>query len=143
MQSGELARQAGVSSDTLRHYERLGLLAKPPRTAGGYRDYPGETLERVLVIRRALRVGFSLTELAAILKIRDSGGVPCLQVRALAESKLLQIQQHVRELISMEKQLKKVLEGWDGQLARTRPGHQARLLESLPHEIALSARLQV
>ena len=137
MQSGELARQAGVSSDTLRHYERLGLLAKPPRTSGGYRDYPSHTLERVRLIRRALSVGFSLPELSAILKTRDEGGVPCHRVRALAESKLAQIQQKIQELISMCKQLKQTLETWDVKLARTRPGQQARLLETLPREITM------
>jgi len=121
-----------VSSDTLRHYERLGLLAKPPRTSGGYRDYPSYTLERVRLIRRALSVGFSLPELSAILKTRDEGGVPCHRVRALAESKLAQIQQKIQELISMRKQLKQTLETWDVKLARTRPGQQARLLETLP-----------
>src|ERR1700704_6957663 len=98
MQSGELARQAGVSTDTLRHYERLGLLLKAPRTPGGYRDYPAQTLERVRLIRRALSVGFSLPELTAILKIRDQGGVPCQQVRAIAESKLTQVKEKIREL---------------------------------------------
>jgi len=137
LQSGELARQAGVSSDTLRHYERLGLLAKPPRTSGGYRDYPSHTLERVRLIRRALSVGFSLPELSAILKTRDEGGVPCHRVRALAESKLAQIQQKIQELISMCKQLKQTLETWDVKLARTRPGQQARLLETLPREITM------
>ncbi len=73
LRSGELARLAGLSSDTLRHYERMGLLAKPPRTLSGYRDYPSNTLERVHLIRRALSVGFSLAKLTTILKIRDQG----------------------------------------------------------------------
>lgn len=134
MQSGDLARQAGVSSDTLRHYERLGLVAKPPRTSGGYRDYPSQTLERVRLIRRALSVGFSLQELQAILKTRDAGGVPCHRVRALAESKLAQIDEKIRELRVMREQLEQTLKNWDAKLAGVRPGQQARLLEALPEE---------
>jgi hypothetical protein len=61
VQSGELSRLAGISTDTLRHYERLGVLPKPPRTNGGYRD-PANSLERVRLIQSALKVGsFSLT----------------------------------------------------------------------------------
>lgn len=131
MQSGELARLANLSTDTLRHYERLGLLPKPLRTAGGYRNYPRNTLDRVQLIRRALSVGFSLPELTAILKIRDRGGVPCHQVRALAESKLTEVKEKIRELGVMRRQLEHILEKWDGKLAHARQGEQARLLGSL------------
>jgi DNA-binding transcriptional MerR regulator len=142
MQSGELARQAGVSTDTLRHYERLGLLAKAPRTSGGYRDYPAQTLERVRLIRRALSVGFSLPELTAILKMRDKGGAPCHRVRALAEAKLFQVQERIKELVGMRKQLEQTLKSWDAKLVRMRPGEQARLLEGLP-ESTTARRLTV
>ena len=77
MRSGELAQRSGVSTDTLRHYERMGLLARPQRTLGGYRAYEPQALDRVLVVRRALSIGFSLCELAAIFRIRDCGGAPC------------------------------------------------------------------
>jgi DNA-binding transcriptional MerR regulator len=76
MQSGELANLAGVSTGTLRHYERLGLLPRPRRTESGYRQYTPPSLERVRLIRRALSVGFSLPELTVILKMRDNGEVP-------------------------------------------------------------------
>jgi DNA-binding transcriptional MerR regulator len=142
MQSGELARQAGVSTDTLRHYERLGLLPKAPRTPGGYRDYPAQTLERVRLIRRALSVGFSLPELTAILKIRDEGGVPCHRVRALAESKLSEVQEKIKEPVGMRKQLEQTLKSWDAKLAHVRPGEQARLLDGLAESTA-SRRLIV
>lgn len=132
MRSGQLARQAGVSSDTLRHYERMGLLAKPPRSSSGYRDYPLPTLERVHLIRRALAVGFSLPELCAIFKIRDEGGVPCHRVRDMAEVKLAGVDEKIRELIALRGQLEQILKTWDAKLARVRPGEQARLLETLP-----------
>jgi DNA-binding transcriptional MerR regulator len=91
MRSGELARRAGVSADTIRHYERLGLLKAPPRTQSGYREYPREALDRVRLIRRALAVGFSLSQLAEILRVRDRGGIPCRTVFAGAQSKLEQL----------------------------------------------------
>jgi MerR family transcriptional regulator, copper efflux regulator len=68
MPSGELARLTVVSTDTLRHRERLGLLPKLARTANGYRDYPGDSLEQVRLIRRAMSVGFSLRSLEALTR---------------------------------------------------------------------------
>jgi hypothetical protein len=62
--SGDLAKMAGVSPDTIRHYERIGVLPRASRTQSGYRVYPASALERVLVVQRALRIGFTLAELA-------------------------------------------------------------------------------
>lgn len=134
MQSSELASLTGVSTDTLRHYERLGLLPKPPRTNGGYRDYPPHSLDRVRLIRCALSVGFSLPELTTILEMRDRGEVPCRRVRAMAESKLDQVKQQIENLMEMRNRLEAMLEHWDFKLARTRRGQLARLLEDLPQE---------
>lgn len=66
LRSGELARAAGVGHQTLRYYERRGLLAEPPRTAGGHRIYPPETLIRLRAIKAAQRLGFSLGEAAEL-----------------------------------------------------------------------------
>ena len=132
MQSGELARLTGISTDSLRHYERLGLLPKPPRTNGGYRDYPPYPQERVRLIRRGLSVGFSLPELTTILKMRDGGEVPCRRVRAMAESKLDEVDRQIENLMEMRSRLEAMLEHWDVKLAHTRRGQLARLLEDLP-----------
>jgi DNA-binding transcriptional MerR regulator len=83
LRSGELAALAGISTDTLRHYERMGVLPTPQRSDGNYRLYPAHALERVRLIRQTLTVGFSLAELAKILKARDQDRPPCRQVRAL------------------------------------------------------------
>src|ERR1039458_881685 len=88
LRASELASAVGVSSDTLRHYERRGLLKKPPRTESGYRLYPAEAVHRVQLIRNALAVGFSLTDLSAILRVRDKGGVPCQDVARMASEKV-------------------------------------------------------
>ena len=135
MQSGELSRLAGISTDTLRHYERLGVLPKPPRTNGGYRDYPANTLDRVRLVQSALKVGFSLPELATILRMRDRGEAPCHRVRAIAEHKLREVKQQINDLLGMRDQLERILKDWDARLARTGKGKPARLLESLRHEV--------
>jgi MerR family transcriptional regulator, copper efflux regulator len=135
VQSGELARLAGISTDTLRHYERLGLLPKPPRTDGGYRNYLPNSVERVRLIRRALTVGFSLPELTIILKMRDGGEAPCRRVQAMAQSKLEQVKQQMQNLVERRNQLEAMLKHWNVKLARTRPGQPARRLEDLPSEV--------
>jgi DNA-binding transcriptional MerR regulator len=135
VQSGELSRLAGISSDTLRHYERLGVLPKPPRTNGGYRDYPANSLERVQLVQSALKVGFSLPELATILRMRDRGEVPCQRVRAIAGHKLEEVKQQINDLLVIRDQLERILKDWDARLTRTGNGKPARLLESLPHDV--------
>lgn len=132
MRSGELAHLTGVSTDTLRHYERLGLLPKPRRTGGGYRDYAADSPERVRLIQRGLSVGFSLQELTTVLKMRDSGKPPCLRVQAMAESKLQQVKQQIQDLMEMRDQFEAMLKDWKIRLARTRKGEPARLLDTLP-----------
>jgi DNA-binding transcriptional MerR regulator len=129
--SGELAELAGVSTDTLRHYERKGVLSRPLRKANDYRQYPASALGRVRLIRRALAVGFRLDELASVLRVRDSGGAPCIEVRALAAAKLLDIETRLREMTELRKELRAVLQDWDTRLKHRTPGQRARLLESL------------
>ena len=134
LRSGVLARLAGVSTDTLRHYERLGLLAKPPRTAAGYRQYPESAVARVKLIRRAMSVGFSLDELSRIFKMRDRGGSPCKQVRQLASTKLEELNQRLEEMTLLRDQMQAMLQDWDDRLLRTPDGQRAGLLESLLEE---------
>lgn len=130
MRSGVLAGLAGVSTDTLRHYERTGLLTSR-RASNGYREYPPEALARVRLVRHALSVGFSLDELARFLKIRDQGGAPCKQVRALASKKLEDLEGRIHALLELRDDLRAMLEDWDARLAGTRNGGRAWLLETL------------
>ena len=131
LRSGELAKAAGVSSDTLRHYERLGILAKPRRSGANYRMYSPECVARVRLVQQALALGFSLPELARILKVRDQGGTPCQEVRALAEEKLANVEREINGLAALRDHLKQVLQSWDERLQHTPNGQPARLLESL------------
>jgi len=129
--SGELAKLCGVSPDTIRHYERVGVLPAAVRGANGYRRFPREAAARVLLIRRALAIGFSLAEVAKIVRQRDRGEPPCRNVRALAGEKLEDLDRRIAEMIAMREDLARLLEEWDARLAATRDGEEARLLEAL------------
>jgi len=127
----EAARATGVSRSTLRHYERLGLLPGVSRTAAGYRRYSPNALERVLLIQRALVVGFSLADVRRVLAVRDRGGAPCQHVRTLVAARLDALSQQIADLRALRLELRALLTDWDQRLAGTPPGRRAHLLESL------------
>ena len=127
---GELARLSGVSADTVRFYERRNLLSPAARTSAGYRVFSRDSLPRMRLIRAGLSMGFSVTELADILRERSSGGAPCRRVRKLAARKLAILEERLRELQSWRRQLRSTLIAWDRILAKTPRGKQARLLET-------------
>jgi len=131
LRSGMLAKLVGVSPDTLRLYERRGLLPAPLRSTNGYRCYSADAHLRVRLIRAALSIGFTLDELAQILKSRDRGGAPCHKVRNLAASKLKTLEQQIEHLRALRDQLRELLEGWDSLLAQTPKSGRANLLEKL------------
>jgi len=128
---GELARLSGVSADTIRHYERIGILPESPRTSGGYRIYARDAVDRVRLVRRALQLGFTLSELSEILQVRDGGGVPCHRVLTLAEEKLHSLEQQIGELQRTHQYMKQLVRQWRVQVAKARPGKRAMLLHSL------------
>src|ERR1044072_118326 len=144
VRAGELARAAGVSTDTLRHYERKGVLGAPRRSANGYREYPPEALARVLLVRRALSFGFTLAALGRGLRPRGGGGAapragrrgegaaaPGGEVRALAAGKLEEVESRLRELRTLRGELRAILGEWDERLSGAANGGRAGLLESL------------
>jgi DNA-binding transcriptional MerR regulator len=131
LRSGELARLAGISTDLLRHYERMGIVPRPERASNGYRQYPASVLDRVQVARRSLSLGFSLPELARIFAVKDRGGTPCRGVRDLAKEKLRQVEQSLLELKALRRQLRETLLDWDRRLGKTPAGRRAGLLDSL------------
>jgi MerR family transcriptional regulator, copper efflux regulator len=131
LRSGGLAKATGVSADTIRHYERIGVLPRAARTESGYRVYPASALERVLVVQRALRIGFTLAELAEVLKARDAGGAPCRRVYQLAQEKLKGIEADLEALKSTKRYVKNVLADWEQRILRTGAGQKSHLLYSL------------
>lgn len=126
-----LADATGVSTDTLRHYERLGLLPRTARTSAGYRRYAPQTVERVRLIQRALIIGFSLKELASALGQRDKGGAPCRRVRGLMGSRLEALEARLVELTALRDEMRLIVCDWDVRLAATPAGQRARLLDML------------
>ena len=137
MTPGEVARAAGVSTDTLRHYEKKGLLAPPARSSSGYRRYPSDTVARVRLIQRALVMGFSLDDLARVLRERDGGGAPCGSVRALVSERLADLDARVEALLALRAELRNIVKEWDARLAKTPPGRRAHLLEGLGERPAI------
>ena len=133
----ELAALTGVSTDTLRHYERKGVLGLPARSQGGYRRYPSEAAAQVRLVRRALAIGFTLNDLAGVLSERNRGGAPCHTVRALVAERLAELETRLRDLTELRDELRSLLREWDRRLARIPAGTQARLLDVLADRPAI------
>ena len=129
---GQVAAATGVSADTVRHYERLGLIPKALRTEAGYRQYPAQAIPRVQLVQRGLQFGFSLKELATFLKARDKGTPPCRAVRSAAEQLLSRVEQQLKDLVRTRTVMRKTLREWDVRLSATPLNAPARLLEALP-----------
>lgn len=102
---GKLADAAGVGIDTVRFYERAGLLKKPTRTAAGYRLYGGSDIARLRFIRRAKALGFSLDEIIQLLLLNDGRGKRSA-VRGLARQRLEEIERKLRELTAIRHTLR-------------------------------------
>jgi DNA-binding transcriptional MerR regulator len=134
LRSGDVARRCGVSADTVRHYERLGLIPAAARTPAGYRHYPDSVCRRVRVVRGALRLGFTLRELAGVMAIRARGAAPCHEVRRLARNRLEEVEAEIRALLRLRRRLRAALKDWDTRLEGIEPGQRAHLLEALTPE---------
>ena len=101
MQIGQLAQHAGVAIDTVRYYERQGLLPPPQRRASGYRQYGEQDISRLRFIRRAKELGFSLQEIQDLLRLSGNQDADRAEVRALAQHRLADIERKLRELEAM------------------------------------------
>lgn len=109
MRTSELASRAGVNTETLRYYERRGLLTEPPRTPGGYRDYPPTTVELLRFIRRAKELGFTLDEVTELLHLNTGGPDSCDAAQALAECRRVDLGYRIRDLQRMHDSLADML----------------------------------
>src|ERR1700730_6924349 len=105
MRIGTAAGQAGVNVQTLRYYERRGLLPKPPRRLSGYREFPDDAVRIVRFIKRAQDLGFSLDEVEELLKLRNDKRRDRGRIRAVAERRVGQIEGKIAELHAMKKAL--------------------------------------
>ncbi len=112
---GELATRSDVGTKTIRYYELLGLLRDPERTDSGYRLYGQTDVERVVFIKKAKELGFSLSDTKEILEVHDAGDSPCVHVLAILDRKIHEIDSLVQEL-----------RGFQGELVRLRDESAAR-----------------
>jgi DNA-binding transcriptional MerR regulator len=103
---GEVAARAGVHRETLRYYERRGLITPPPRRSSGYRQYPAETVERVRLIKWAQGLGFTLREIVDLSRIpRDHVRGRAQHVRSSARAKIGEIDEKIRRLVAVKREL--------------------------------------
>jgi DNA-binding transcriptional MerR regulator len=109
MTIGKVAHAAGVGIETIRFYERTGLIEPPPRTPAGYRQYPPEAVDRLSFIRHAQRLGFTLTEVAELLALHQVA-VPCEEVKARAAAKVEAIEEKVAALLAVKRDLLALVE---------------------------------
>lgn len=105
---GMVAQTTGVTTKTLRFWEANGLLRPPARTAGGYRDYPDDVVDRITFILAAQAAGLPLRQIREILAIRDGGQPPCTHTAELVDQRLADIQQRMSELDRMRTMLQQV-----------------------------------
>ena len=105
---GELAERTGISARTLRYYESIGLLPRPPRGENRYRLYSRDTIELLGFIRKAQGLGFRLAEIKEIISLRQKGHEPCGHVRALLDQKIADLDQRLADLGELRKTLKKL-----------------------------------
>jgi DNA-binding transcriptional MerR regulator len=110
MRAGELADQAGVNRQTLRFYEREGLLPEPMRAGNGYRDYSPDTIALVRFIKQAQQLGFTLDEARELSSLRQAPGRNRLRARALAERKRVDVRQRIRSLQAIDAALTELIE---------------------------------
>jgi len=128
--TSELAKRSGVNLETIRYYERVGLLPKPPRSGGGYRQFSPESVRRVRFIKRTRELGFSLNEIKELLALRIAAGSTRVDVRKRAEAKIVDIEGKVQHLRTMRKALVRLTESCCG----SGPASDCPILESLSLE---------
>jgi len=105
---GALSKRTGVNIETIRFYERVGILPKPPRSAGGHRIYSQEQLMRLGFVRRSRELGFSLDEVRGLLQLVDGGRYTCAEVKAITLDHLADIRRKIADLRRLEQTLAEV-----------------------------------
>ena len=108
MNIGQLAREAGVPIDTVRYYERNGLLPEPARRASGYRNYQPSDVDRLRFVRRAKSLGFSLGEIRELLALSDRRGEETSELKAVAETRLSDVDRKLAELTRLRSALQRL-----------------------------------
>lgn len=124
---GTVAREAGVGVETVRFYEREGLIAEPPRRLSGYRQYDPEVVRRIRFIRHAKELGFSLRQIKELLELQANPDTSCADVKQRAEAKMAEIERKIRDLRRMKSALTRLTAACAGR----GPATQCPILEAL------------
>ena len=127
---GKLAEAVGVGVETLRFYEREGLLPKPPRKRSGYRQYPPQSVARVRFIRRAKELGFTLKQITELLELRVDPEKSCADVRNLAKAKIADVDEKIADLGRIKSALGKLAKACKGR----GPTSECPILDSIERE---------
>jgi len=133
MHIGELARAAYTNADTIRYYERIGLLPPPPRTAGNYRDYSVGHVSRLTFTRRARDLGFSIERVRALLDLADQKEQTCEAVDVIARDHLAEVKRKLADLAALRRELESMI----GQCRHGTVG-ECRIIEALAPVVRVS-----
>lgn len=124
IQIGKLAKQTGLSIDTIRFYERQGLIKQPRRSEGGFRLFNADDLQKLIFIRRSQLLGFSLGEIRELLVLRDEKTQACRHVRDLLNQKLVAVRAKIEELRRLEDELRNALTKCNREMKKARTSHE-------------------
>lgn len=127
---GQVANEAGVGIETIRFYERKGLLREPPRRESGYRQYDRTVIDQLAFIQQAKELGFSLKEISELLSIKSDAGKVCKDVKQLAVEKLDDIESKIKMLQRMRRSLKRLIDKCPGE----GPLSDCPILDALDHK---------
>jgi MerR family transcriptional regulator, mercuric resistance operon regulatory protein len=114
---GQLAAAAEVNFETVRYYERIGLMPSPARTASGHRTYEDEHIRRLVFIRRARELGFSIEDIRALLALAEPSRASCADVKGIAQAHLDEVRKKMADLKKLERILSRTIAGCSGEKA--------------------------
>ncbi|NKB89255.1 MAG: MerR family DNA-binding protein [Acidobacteria bacterium] len=137
MTIGSVAEQAGVGVETVRYYQRRGLIPVPPKAAAGFRHYPDETVARIRFIKRAQELGFSLVEIDELLSLRVSPEASCADVQRRALSKIAELDRKIATVAAMREALVSLVTTCE---EGTASATECPILEALDEDLASTSR---
>lgn len=131
MKVNELAKAAGVSADTVRHYARIGLIRAQKEPTNGYRFFPASAVQRLKFIKTAQQLGFTLHDIQLIFTDANKGNSPCPRVRNMIAARIEESAEQIRALQKMQRRMQQALRDWDNMSDGKPDGHSVcRLIES-------------
>ena len=126
---GILSKESGVNLETIRYYEKINLLPKPPRTASGYRRYDDNAAKRLMFIRRGRELGFGIDEIKTLLELADHPDQTCSEADKLAEAHLIEVETKIKDLIAMRDVLTQIV------ACQSDTAEHCRLIETLDQRL--------